>query len=258
MSSNEAVFQALASTVRRELLDRLFERDGQTLIALTERLGMTRFGVMKHLAVLEAANLVVAQRVGREKRHYLNAVPIVEIHDRWTSRYAERWSRALVGLRAAIEEGSSMASEVRRHVFAVFIRTTPEQIWDALVSGRATRAYFWGTSIESDWTPGATVRFRDANGEIQVDGAVIEVDAPRRLVYTWHVNYHPEMAAEAPSRVTWEITDLGGSCKLVLTHDQFPDESQVYEHVAVDGWGYVLSALKTYLETGEPLAIPAA
>lgn len=256
--SDEAVFQALASPARRELLDRLFEADGQTLGALAERLAMTRFGVMKHLAVLEDASLIVTQRAGREKRHYLNAVPIVEVYDRWVSKYAERWSRALLDLRSALERGSAMEPDARRHVFALYIRTTPAELWAALVSGEVTRSYFWGTAVESDWVPGSSVRFRSPEGKLQIDGEVIEVDAPRRLVYTWHVNYEPEMAAEPSSRVTWEITEMGESCKLVLTHDQFPAGSKVYEHVALGGWGYVLSALKTYLETGEPLAIPAA
>jgi DNA-binding transcriptional ArsR family regulator len=102
----DQVFKALADPSRRLLLDRLFEQDGQTLSALVGELpDMTRFGVMKHLAVLEAAHLVVTERVGREKLHYLNPVPIQGIHDRWISRYAQPYVAGLLDLRT-ISEGA--------------------------------------------------------------------------------------------------------------------------------------------------------
>jgi DNA-binding transcriptional ArsR family regulator len=100
----DEVFKALADPTRRALLDRLFTEDGQTLTALERRLPMSRFGVMKHLKVLEQANLVVTRRRGREKLHFLNPVPIRLIHDRWVSKYAEPWAAALTGLKAELEE----------------------------------------------------------------------------------------------------------------------------------------------------------
>ena len=100
----DAVFKALADPTRRSLLDELFERDGQTLTELEQRLPMTRFGVMKHLRVLEGADLVVSRRRGREKLHFLNPVPIRLVHDRWVSKYAEPWASALVGLKRELEE----------------------------------------------------------------------------------------------------------------------------------------------------------
>ncbi len=98
------MFKALADPTRRSLLDQLFERDGQSLSALEQRLPMTRFGVMKHLKVLEQAGLVTTRRRGREKLHFLNAVPIRLIHDRWVSKYAEPWATALSELKTTIEE----------------------------------------------------------------------------------------------------------------------------------------------------------
>ncbi len=98
------VFKALADPTRRRLLDELFEQDGQTLSALEQRLPMTRFGVAKHLGVLEAAGLVTTRRQGREKLHFLNPVPIREVHDRWVSKYAEPWAAALTGLKRDLEE----------------------------------------------------------------------------------------------------------------------------------------------------------
>jgi DNA-binding transcriptional ArsR family regulator len=102
----DAVFRALADPTRRSLLDELFERDGQTLSALEGRLTMTRFGVMKHLKVLEQAGLVTTKRRGREKLHFLNPVPIRLVHDRWVSKYSEPWAAALSGLKKQIEEES--------------------------------------------------------------------------------------------------------------------------------------------------------
>ena len=101
---DDAVFKALADPTRRHLLDRLFERDGRTLSELESDLDMTRFGVMKHLRILEAAGLVVARRSGREKLHYLNPVPIRLIHDRWIDKYTERYVSALADLKTELEE----------------------------------------------------------------------------------------------------------------------------------------------------------
>ena len=100
----DAVFKALADPTRRSLLDELFEQDGQTLGALEQRLPMTRFGVMKHLKVLEEARLVTTKRRGREKLHFLNPVPIRLVHDRWVSKYAEPWVATLSGLKRELEE----------------------------------------------------------------------------------------------------------------------------------------------------------
>jgi DNA-binding transcriptional ArsR family regulator len=103
MDDDDRVFKALADPTRRFLLDRLFVRDGRTLTELESALEMTRFGVMKHLRVLEDANLVVTRRSGREKLHYLNPVPIREIHNRWIDKYTERRVSALVDLKHELE-----------------------------------------------------------------------------------------------------------------------------------------------------------
>ena len=137
------VLKALADPTRRQLLDALFEQDGQTLSALEERHRMTRFGVMKHLRILEKAGLVVTRRVGREKLHFLNAVGIRQIHDRWVNKYAERWAVALPGLKRELEEKSNESGFNVRHqvplvpgmdgkgamaVFEIYIKTTPERL----------------------------------------------------------------------------------------------------------------------------------
>ena len=107
MTDDDRVFKALADPTRRLLLDRLFARDGRTLTELESDLAMTRFGVMKHLHVLEDAGLVVTRRSGREKRHFLNPVPIRLIHDRWIDKYTERRVSALVELKAELERPST-------------------------------------------------------------------------------------------------------------------------------------------------------
>src|ERR1700682_4392847 len=104
MTDDDLVFKALADPTRRFLLDRLFARDGRTLTELASELDMTRFGVMKHLRLLESAGLVVARRSGREKLHFLTPVPIRLIHDRWIDKYTERQVSALVKLKAQLEE----------------------------------------------------------------------------------------------------------------------------------------------------------
>ena len=104
MTDDDRVFRALSDPTRRHLLDQLFERDGRTLTELESELEMSRFGVMKHLRVLEEAGLVVTRRSGREKLHYLNPVPIRLVHDRWVSKYAEPWAATLSGLKRELEE----------------------------------------------------------------------------------------------------------------------------------------------------------
>ena len=107
------VFKALADPTRRQLLDELFEEDGQTLSALEERFSMTRFGVMKHLKVLEEARLIVTRREGREKLHFLNAVPIRLIHDRWIDKFKERELSALADLKTTVEKTHCLPSRKR-------------------------------------------------------------------------------------------------------------------------------------------------
>jgi uncharacterized protein YndB with AHSA1/START domain len=250
----DAVFKALADPHRRKLLDRLFKRDGQTLAELCARMPMTRFGTMKHLRVLEQAGLVTTHMQGREKLHYLNPVPIRLLFDRWTSKYAEPFTRAMSALKRDLED--TMSTNAPRHVYEIYIRTTADQLWRALTDGDWTRKYFYGTAVKSTFKAGAALSYVDAGGKTLVEGKVIEVDPPRRLVQTWSALYDPETAKERPSRVTWTIEPLGKLCKLTVTHDDFDGETKTY-HAVARGWNPVLSGLKTLLETGEPLELPA-
>jgi uncharacterized protein YndB with AHSA1/START domain/DNA-binding transcriptional ArsR family regulator len=248
---SDSVFKALADPSRRLLLDSLHAHDGQTLGELTRRLpGMTRFGVMKHLRVLEAANLVTARKVGREKLHYLNPIPIRLIHDRWIGKYSEAWVGALTDLKHVLE-GDAM--DRPRHVFQVYIRTTPEQLWQAITEPDFTERYFHRSRVSSTWRTGQRVSY-EIDGELAVDGEVVEADPPKRLVQTWRFTRNPIYKEDPPSRVTWEIEPVGDACKLTLVHDGFDTETVTFKSVG-SGWPVVLSSLKSFLETGEGLSV---
>jgi uncharacterized protein YndB with AHSA1/START domain len=245
----DAVFKALADPTRRALLDELFREDGQTLNALEERFPMTRFGVMKHLKQLEAAGLVVTRRRGREKLHYLNPIPIRLVHDRWVSKYAEPWAAALTGLKNEMEN-------LMEKVFEIYIRTTPERLWEAITDGDTRGKFQFGNRITSDWTPGSRFEMTNPGSPDTLgDGENLEVDPPRRLVQTMRALWSDDVKSEGTSRVTWEIEPIGDSCRLTVIHDQLREgaNSQIY-----GGWPMILSGLKTWLETGEVLTTPGS
>ncbi|WP_028272005.1 ArsR/SmtB family transcription factor [Arthrobacter sp. UNC362MFTsu5.1] len=245
----DAVFKALADATRRDLLDELFRNDGQTLHALEAHFDMTRYGVMKHLRILEEAGLVVTRRRGREKLHFLNPVPIRLVHDRWVSKYAEPWAAGLSDLKTRLE--SPMEK-----IFEIYIKTTPERLWEAITDGEIRSKYQFGSVITSDWTPGG--RFEMGNpkaGELLGEGENLEVDPPRRLVQSMRALWGEDVKAEGTSRITWEIEPVGDSCRLTVTHDQLREDAndQLY-----GGWPMILSGLKTWLETGELLTTPGS
>jgi uncharacterized protein YndB with AHSA1/START domain/DNA-binding transcriptional ArsR family regulator len=245
----DAVFRALADPTRRSLLDELFRDDGQTLSALAERFSMTRFGVMKHLNVLEEAGLVVTKRRGREKLHYLNPVPIRLVHDRWVSKYAEPWAAGLSGLKTRLEEQMEK-------VFEIYIKTTPERLWDAITDSEIRSKYQFGARVDSDWTPGSRFEMSAMDGAVALgEGENLEVDPPRKLVQSMVALWGEDVKAEGTSRITWEIEPVGDSCRLTVTHDQLREgaNDQLY-----GGWPMILSGLKTWLETGELLTTPGS
>jgi uncharacterized protein YndB with AHSA1/START domain/DNA-binding transcriptional ArsR family regulator len=254
LAEMEPVFKALADPSRRRLLDRLFERDGQTLSELAGSLpSMTRFGAMKHLRLLEEAGLVTSRKVGREKLHYLNAVPIRLIHDRWIGKYRKSRAAALVDLKLQMEDEMATMDSRPAQVYTVFIRAPREKVWDAITKPEFTHQYFYGSEPSSSWKPGAPLVWTEhETGRMLVEGDVIECDRPRRLVHTWNVRYDESLAAEAASRVTWELEETDGVTKLTAIHDEFQQGSKVYDNVA-GGWPFVLSGLKTLVETGAPL-----
>jgi uncharacterized protein YndB with AHSA1/START domain/DNA-binding transcriptional ArsR family regulator len=256
------VFKALADASRRRLLDSLNSSNGQTLRELCAGLDMARQSVSKHLAVLEAANLVTTVWRGREKWHYLNAVPINAIAERWINQYDRERASALADLKKALEQEPMGSNEF---VYTTYINTTPERLWQALTDPAFTRRY-WGVTFETDWKVGSTMVWQE--GGIRTadpEQVVVESEPYRRLAYTWHT-FTPEfaathgfsdelvgkLAAERRSKVTFDIEPHGQMVKLTVLHDGFDPGSTVLEMCGA-GWPQLLSSLKTLLETGDPL-----
>ncbi|MEZ7126044.1 ArsR/SmtB family transcription factor [Nonomuraea sp. AD125B] len=258
----DEVFKALADASRRRLLDSLNARNGQTLRELCAGLDMARQSVSKHLAVLEAANLVTTVWRGREKLHYLNAAPVSEIAERWISRYDQPRVDALADLKRVLEETPMDKPEF---VYTTYIGTTPERLWQALTDPAFTERY-WATTFKTDWAPGSEMTW-DNHGVVISDPeqVVLESEPYRRLSYTWHT-FTPELgrrfgwdeeflgklAGERRSKVTFEIEPVGEKVKLTVVHDGFEPGSTAAQMVSV-GWPEVISGLKTLLETGAPL-----
>ena len=245
----ETAFRALADPTRRALLDALFERDGQTLAALAARHDMTRIGVAKHLRLLEDAGLILSRRRGREKLHFLNPVPIRLIHDRWVSKYTESWAAGLSGLKRELEQPMEK-------FFEIYIKSTPERLWEAITDPQIRAKYQFGAGAESDWTPGSRYELTHPGGDRPLAaGENVVVEPPRRLVQTMHTLWSEEAEREGTSRVTWEIEPVGDSCRLTVTHDQLSDNApeELY-----GGWPMILSGLKTWLETGQTLTTPGS
>src|SRR3984885_4211134 len=263
----DEVFRALADPTRRGLLDELYREDGQTLNQLVARHELTRFGVMKHLKLLEEAGLVLTRRRGREKLHFLNPVPIRLVHDRWVSKYAEPWAATLSGLKTRIEEEAEMdtqTSSAKRtwtaaptdKVFEIYIKTTPERLWQAITDDQQRRIYSFGVGVRSDWSPGSRIETYQPDAGIMIgEGEILEVDPPRLLVHSFTALWSDEVKGEGASRVTWEIEPVGDSCRLTLTHDQLREDSNSELY---GGWPMILSGLKTLLETGETLTTPGS
>jgi uncharacterized protein YndB with AHSA1/START domain/DNA-binding transcriptional ArsR family regulator len=262
----DAVFKALADPTRRGLLDELFSLDGQSLSALERRLPMTRFGVAKHLRVLEEAGLVVTRKQGREKLHFLNPVPIRLVHDRWVSKYAEPWAATLTGLKKRLEDETMKDSQTVSFtagtapvhgtaVFEIYIKTTPERLWEAITDPELRAKYSFGVQTHSDWTPGSSYE-ASVPGVVDIAaGENVEVEPPRRLVQTFTALWSDEVKAEGTSRVTWEIEPVGTSCRLTVVHDHLPEGANAELY---GGWPMILSGLKTLLETGELLDTPGS
>jgi DNA-binding transcriptional ArsR family regulator/uncharacterized protein YndB with AHSA1/START domain len=244
----DEVFKALADPTRRKLLDKLFKDDGQTLSALEQGLPMTRFGVMKHLKLLENAGLVATRRQGREKLHFLNAIPIRLIHDRWVNKFTAPWVAALSDLKHSLED------RPMKKVFEIYIKTTPVALWKAITDTEMRRKYTFGAVVTSDWTPSS--RYQAMGGGAPIfEGENLEVDPPRRLVQSFRALWGEDVKSEGTSRVTWEIEQVGDSCLLKVTHDQLREDAN---NQLFGGWPMILSGIKTLLETGEMLTTPGS
>lgn len=145
-------------------------------------------------------------------------------------------------------------SELKRF-YEIYIRADARKIWHALTQADFTAQYFHATRVESDWKVGSKVVYRLPDDTLAVDGEVLEVDPPNRLVITWRALYSEEFSREGYSKVVFEIATVDEFvCKLSVTHNEFPQGSKLYEHV--QGWVAIISSLKSLLETGEAMPLP--
>jgi uncharacterized protein YndB with AHSA1/START domain len=248
------VFRALGDPSRRLLLDRLFERDGQALVQLSASLpAMTRFGVMRHLDVLEEAGLVTTRKEGREKRHFLNPVPIRLVHDRWISKYAAPVVGAMTAMKTHLE-GDTMSTI--DHVYAVYIKAEPARVWRAITDGVETEQYYYGTRVNSDWSKGGRIVYEYPDGSVAADGEVLDIDPGRFVTMTFHARWDPEAEANGPVTHTWRIDPQeDGSSKLTVTTSGLVAGSKTAEEFS-GGIVYIVSGLKTFVETGAPMTVP--
>jgi DNA-binding transcriptional ArsR family regulator/uncharacterized protein YndB with AHSA1/START domain len=247
------IFKALGDPTRRQILDLLRTRDGQTVSDIEGRIDMTRFGVMKHLGVLEEVGLITARREGRFKYLHLNVVPLQQVMDRWIDPMLRPWARRLEDLRQTLEGETPMqaaADTTLTFRSETFIRTTPERLWQALTDPKDTANYYFGTAVRSDWKTGAKLSYVAPDGTELLGGEVLEIDPPRKLVTTFVP--HWEGGKARATRVTYEIAKFGDLVRLTLTHEGLTEADAGIR----SGWAKIVSELKSLLETGRPLGIP--
>ena len=242
------VFKALADPTRRALLDRLRERNGQTLGELCGPLAMARQSATQHLGVLEEANLITTLRRGREKLHYLNPVPLWAITERWIDKFERPRLRALSAIKHRAEE-DTMADRPT-YVYVTYIESSPERVWEALTDPDLT-AQYWGHSNVSDWQAGSSWEHRrvDGSGIADVIGTVLEATPPRRLTMTF--DPPGDARPDGPSAVTFDIEPYYEIVRLTVTHQNLAT-SEDLEAVSA-GWPAVCANLKSLLETGHVL-----
>jgi DNA-binding transcriptional ArsR family regulator/uncharacterized protein YndB with AHSA1/START domain len=245
------IFKALGDPTRRSILDALRARDGQTVTDIEAISDLTRFGVMKHLGVLEEAGLITSRREGRFRYLHLNPAPLQQVVDRWVEPMLRPWARRVADLKSTLEQETDMNTMAATTDFRMetFIRTTPERLWAALTDPADTANYYFGSAVASDWTPGAAVSYTWPDGRVMLSGKIELADPPRRLVtsFTPHWTDDPRT-----TRVTYEIEPVGEAVKLTILHEGLTAADAGIK----SGWTKIANGLKTWLETGRPLVLP--
>jgi uncharacterized protein YndB with AHSA1/START domain/DNA-binding transcriptional ArsR family regulator len=249
----DVVFRALNDPHRRKILDLLRETNGLNSSEIEAQFqDITRFGVMKHLKILEAASLVVTRKAGRFKYHYLNASPLQMVVDRWIEPLIQQpLTRAILDLKVDLERSSTMTTTTKTRpdfVMETFIRTTPEKLWEALTNpDMITRYHFASISIYGRFAAGEPYEYKFANGDIMLSGEIILADAPKRLEMSFVPGWMGPNSKK--SYHVYEIEAVGELTKLVILHYNLSEEQAGIR----EGWAKIIASLKTYLETGEPL-----
>jgi DNA-binding transcriptional ArsR family regulator/uncharacterized protein YndB with AHSA1/START domain len=243
----DALFKALNDPVRRSILDALRQKDGQTLTEIEARFAMTRFGVMAHLRVLEEAGLVTTRKVGRWKYHYLNALPLQDLVDRWIDPLLQPATRAAMDLKAHLEGQADMTAKPD-FIHQTFIRTTPKALWDALTTGAMSRQYYIaGAAVEGEAVTGGRMVWRTADGKPLLSGEVLRAEPFSVLDMTFEPHWGG--GDRAASRAVYLIDGEGPLTRLTIEHYGIPKGQEGVR----EGWARIASALKTLLESGKPL-----
>ncbi|MCF2870108.1 metalloregulator ArsR/SmtB family transcription factor [Octadecabacter sp. G9-8] len=242
----EPIFKALADPTRRALLDALRTQDGQTLTELEAALEMTRFGVMKHLNLLEDANLIVTRKSGRFKHHYLNALPLQDLMDRWVAPFLQPQAKALSDLKTKLEKDTNMSKP--DFMMQTFIRCTQDALWDALTQADdMARYHFACNTVQGNAKVGDATTFILPHGEAMLRQVTTALDPKSKIAMTFEPLF---MGPDAPpSHMVYLIEPQGDTCKLTIEHyDMAPGQDGFAE-----GWARLAASLKSFLETGEPL-----
>ena len=241
----DAIFKALADPTRRMLLDRLRTKDGQTLLELQEACDMSRFGVMKHLTVLEEAGLIVTRKQGRFKHHYLNAVPLQEAIDRWIEPLiAKPLARSMIDLKTHLE-GKDMLDVTKPDlVVQTYIRCSQDALWQALTDAKAQEAYnFTAARVDRE---GDALVFRTPDASEMLVCRETDLTPKTRIAATFEPKWAPGLPE---SRIVYLIQPEGAHCKLTVEHYDLTSEVDGIR----DGWERTLAGLKSWLETGETI-----
>lgn len=242
----EHIFKALADPTRQKLLDALRHKDGQTLTELEASLEMTRFGVMKHLKLLEDAHLIVTRKKGRFKYHYLNAAPLQEVMDRWVAPFLQPQAKALIDLKTKLEKDTLMSKP--DFMMQTFIRCTQDALWDALTQADdMARYHFACNTVRGNASVGEETAFILPNGDAMLRQITTQLDPKSKIAMTFEPLF---MGPDAPaSHMVYLIEPQGDTCQLTIEHyDMAPGQEGFAE-----GWARLAASLKSYLETGEPL-----
>ncbi|WP_425092088.1 ArsR/SmtB family transcription factor [Tropicimonas sp. S265A] len=252
----DAIFKALNDPTRRALLDSLRQKDGQSLQELEDTVEMTRFGVMKHLKLLEEAGLVVPVKKGRFKYHYLNAVPLQEVIDRWIDPFlAKPAARGVLNLKSKLEGPRKMldfASTKPDFVSQTFILCTQDALWHALVDqDEATKFHFLATAAEGSLgAEGATMSYTGPSGNLMLNMHVERITPKSEIVMTFAPFFSG--SEEPTSTCRYLVSAEADQCCLTIEHYNIPPG---HENVA-NGWSRIAAGLKSYLETGKPARFP--
>lgn len=238
----DAIFKALNDPARRALLDSLRAQDGQTLTELEEQLDMTRFGVMKHLKVLEDAHLIVTRKKGRFKYHYLNALPLQEMIDRWVHPFLQPQAAALADLKAQLEEKHMSKPDF---IMSTFINCTQDALWEALTRGDVIAQYHFACqAARGDMEkPEDEVAYLLPHGEPMLTNRVIEITPKTRIEMMFLPSWGGDDTA---SRCVYLVEPTASGMKLTVEHYDVPEGQDGIG----DGWTRFLSGIKTFLETG--------